>query len=334
MAEANRIEWIDRMRGLAILSVVVQHMTYSFGNEFIYHKLIGICNMGIFFFISGFILNETCKIKNLNDVFRFYLKKVIQLIVPLVVWGLIVKNYFFHIGEWRIISVNDVIALWKNPGLWFLLTLFGYMLYFGLYRYMLARKRSLLAVVFLSIAFWLGGGGILVVLWKQTGDFHLATLYLPYFVFGVLMSEFKKIDILKKQSVQTTSLLVTFLLTTLFVSGATSVLNIASKLLVTFSMIAIVFYLCSTFEWNKKVDGFVQLCGMNSLAIYCAHWSFTRLTIDKPCLPNNELIALSICVLAACITSYGCILLKKMIGKYPLFDCLLFGKMPQSKHEL
>lgn len=29
---SNRIAWIDRMRGLAILSVVVQHLTYYFDN--------------------------------------------------------------------------------------------------------------------------------------------------------------------------------------------------------------------------------------------------------------------------------------------------------------
>ena len=57
----QRLEWIDRMRGLAILSVVVQHLTYSFSNEFVYHKIIEISNMGLFFFISGYLMVITCK---------------------------------------------------------------------------------------------------------------------------------------------------------------------------------------------------------------------------------------------------------------------------------
>ena len=37
------------MCGLAILSVVIQHLTYSFQNEFVYYKIIGISNMGLSF---------------------------------------------------------------------------------------------------------------------------------------------------------------------------------------------------------------------------------------------------------------------------------------------
>lgn len=324
----NRIEWIDRMRGLAILSVVIQHMTYSFGNEFVYQKIIGISNMGIFFFISGFIINETCKIACLKDVVQFYLKKTVQLIVPLVFWCLIVRNYFFHLGEWHLLSVNDIINLWEKPKLWFLMTLFGYMLYFGLYRLLLNKKHNLGLRVSLSLGFWLSCEAVLALLWKQTGDFHLSTLYLPYFAFGVLISDLKKLDFLKRPLIQTLSLLVIFLLTTLFVSGATSAINVVAKLLVTFGMIAVVYFICTSFEWNKRIDGFVQLCGVNSLAIYCVHWNFTILTVGKPYLPNNELIALFICVVAACITSYCCIIFKKMICKYTVFDCLLFGKVP------
>lgn len=66
----QRLLWIDRMRGLAILSVVIQHLTYYYQNDFIYHKLIGISNMALFFFVSGYSgtkhrLYNSCK-KQLN----------------------------------------------------------------------------------------------------------------------------------------------------------------------------------------------------------------------------------------------------------------------------
>ena len=65
----ERIPWIDRMRGLAILSVVIQHLSYNYVNvgEFVFMKLIGISNMAVFFFISGYIWDQTARINNLNN---------------------------------------------------------------------------------------------------------------------------------------------------------------------------------------------------------------------------------------------------------------------------
>lgn len=91
----SRIEWIDRMRGLAILSVVIQHLTPNFCNEFVYYKLISISNMALFFFVSGYILNMTTKTETINDILLFLRKKTIQLLFPLIVYQLIVTQYFF-----------------------------------------------------------------------------------------------------------------------------------------------------------------------------------------------------------------------------------------------
>lgn len=146
----ERIHWVDRIRGLAMFSVVVQHMTYSYPETYVYHKTIAIGNMALFFFVSGFIANETTIIGNLRSLFRFLWKKTQQLAIPLLFWGLVVNHYFFA-SDYRMLTQQDILGQWKQPTLWFLLTLLGYMYYFGIYKW-------LMGLVYINKPGFLGGG--------------------------------------------------------------------------------------------------------------------------------------------------------------------------------
>lgn len=115
----NRIEWVDRMRGIAIISVVIQHLTmyFSYHDSLIYLKLIGACNMGVFFFVSGYIINKTSNINNIYSCFSFIKKKFLQLIIPLLFWG-ILTHYLFA-KDVYLISYEDLYSQWKEPHLWY-----------------------------------------------------------------------------------------------------------------------------------------------------------------------------------------------------------------------
>ena len=129
----NRIFWIDRMRGLAILSVVVQHLTGWLDNDFVYHKLIGVSKVAVFFFVSGYIIEQTARIDSVEDGVKFLKKKTLQLLLPLVVWQLVCNRYFFS-TDWTWWTMADVQNVFLHPCLWFLLTLYGYMYLFGGYK--------------------------------------------------------------------------------------------------------------------------------------------------------------------------------------------------------
>lgn len=129
----ERIAWIDRMRGIAIMSVVVQHLKGGLNNEFVYHKLIGISNMALFFFVSGYIIEQTSKIETIRDSIHFLKKKTYQLLLPFLVWQLICNRYFFS-TDWTLLSIADIQDVFLKPSLWFLLTLYGYMYLFVGYR--------------------------------------------------------------------------------------------------------------------------------------------------------------------------------------------------------
>lgn len=129
---SNRISWVDRMRGIAMFSVVVQHMTNSLPGDYMYHKFIAISNMAVFFFVSGFIVNQTAHIEGVKQATGFIWKKTKQLIIPMLVWGLVVNHYFFT-TDWHLLTLDDLVNEWNRPALWFLLTLFGFMLYYAVY---------------------------------------------------------------------------------------------------------------------------------------------------------------------------------------------------------
>lgn len=133
MSQSERLVWVDRMRGLAILSVVIQHLAYNFQNEFVYRNLIDISNMGVFFFVSGYILNKTTHMDGCRGTMNFLFKKTVQLMLPFLVWGLLVNRYFFQ-DSWTAITVLDIENEFFNPHLWFLLTLYGYCFLFAGYK--------------------------------------------------------------------------------------------------------------------------------------------------------------------------------------------------------
>lgn len=325
-----RIDWVDKMRGIAILSVVIQHMANFWGNDFHFHKVIGISNMAVFFFISGFIMSERTHIQSWNDYWKCLRKKTIQLMVPFWVWPLVVNRYCFN-AAWEPLTITDLISQWHKPTLWFLLTLYGFT-FIGLgYSFIKTRYADAqLKKYIMGGALFLFTVLILTILYKLTGDFSYALLYLPYYVLGIIISEGKILNLLSNKIVGTISLICIVLLTSFWASGQTSVTNILVKIVVSISMISILYVCCTAFQWNKKIDSFIKKCGIYSMAIYCSHWPFTRITIDKFMLPQNEMIGLVVTTCFAIIASCMCIYLKMLVERLPLLDLFLFGSQKKN----
>ena len=63
MSGSKRIEWLDYMKGVAILIVVVGHLAHNIGGKYMLFSPIIICEMPLFFFLSGInkILNDALK---------------------------------------------------------------------------------------------------------------------------------------------------------------------------------------------------------------------------------------------------------------------------------
>lgn len=282
--------------------------------------------MAVFFFISGYIIEKTSRIENTKDFFIFLKKKTIQLMLPFIMWQFIVRKFFF-VTDWQMLTWSDIMDGFIHPSLWFLLTLYGYMFAFAGFRIIanLEIKRlhnkwgGVKIIYFLFIEF------ALFLAWKLTGDFRLATLYLPYFSAGIFLSTFNKEKWLGNKIMGTISLLIISLCTCFWISGATSITNIILKIFVSFAVIQLTYIICQI-NWNIKQDDFVRQCGICSLSIYVIHWTFLPMTPYSPLLPQNELYGLIITTLLGIIIAYACILINQLIGLLPIMRLLLLGQ--------
>lgn len=319
-SKGGRIEWIDKMRGIAIFSVVVQHLSYNFLNsgDFSYLNLIALSNMGVFFFVSGYILEKSCKVNDWHTALQYTKKKFIQLMIPFFFWGF-ASRYIFANG-FESITYQDLYEQWRTPSLWYLLTLFGYIIPFSCYR-VLGSITLLKKTLFWGI--WCI---ILLGIWKVTGELKFATIYIPYFILGVFTSEYKKLEnLLPNKWIGFCSVCLILLLTGYFTSGAMSIYNIIIKVLVTTSTIVILYRICNT-DWNESINRFFTSCGKYSIAIYAIHWAFINISyVTNGIYTENELIPITLTVIIATIVSTICIYLKKLLDKFPAIDGLMFG---------
>lgn len=317
----KRLVWVDRMRGLAILSVVVQHLTFYFQNEFIFHKLIGISNMALFFFISGFILETTAKITTLKESALFLLKKSSQLLLPFAVWTFFADKYFFQ-TEWAALSADSILSEIINPHLWFLPTLFCFSILFTINKFSIKGGGGRF-----SILFWGFIAVTLLLIWYRWGILKMSALYIIYFAAGTILSQNKSVDkLFQNQILATLALAIIVLCLPFWQSGATSMINISTKIAISFSVILIIYNLCTRLTWSKWWDKFILECGKFSLAIYVSHWCFLHIFDTKPTIVQNELLVFIPIFGFAILICLTCILFKKIVQLFPAADFLLFGE--------
>lgn len=134
IANNQRIEYIDALRGFAMILVVFGHIHLRgyemvLGSSFVI-SMIAICNMPLFFFLSGFVSYKRQE-WIFRDTFRLSVKKISHLLIPFIIFS-IFKAAVEHDG------IMDVLADPMKNGYWFLPVLcWSYMVYYGLCWFML-----------------------------------------------------------------------------------------------------------------------------------------------------------------------------------------------------
>lgn len=137
----KRLDYIDEIRGIAILLVVVGHIIQFNGIsknnsvfEFIYSF-----HMPLFFAISGYITQKVTNITNTKQYITFLKKKFIALIIPLLTWSLVVNKLFLK-EKWNTLNWSDIQNVLISPGLWFLQVLFVILCFYGIFNWISSKK--------------------------------------------------------------------------------------------------------------------------------------------------------------------------------------------------
>lgn len=132
----ERIQWLDIVKGIAILGVVLQHtfqrlMTYYNLNDDVIlnylNRIVVSCNMELFFFISGvifFLQRERYQ----NNPKWFVKTRFIDLMIPYLILGPIIWFGKFALSSMvkNQVSVDDLLDMFVTPiaFMWFIYILF------------------------------------------------------------------------------------------------------------------------------------------------------------------------------------------------------------------
>lgn len=148
----DRIEWVDALKGLGIILVILGHSpTNPSLREYIFSF-----HIPLFFFISGFLFSL-----ERNPKFKVFIwKKFKTIIVPYVMFSLISILAVFLIGEYPIQINNTILELIVstrnkttiNNALWFLTTLFvlEVIYYLGL---KLVKRHWIMLILCLAVSY-------------------------------------------------------------------------------------------------------------------------------------------------------------------------------------
>lgn len=190
----KRIEYIDAMRGLAILLVVIGHMLlFSFHNsQCIYFTVLNAqMEIPLFLMISGFFMNKPLESWTGEKIFGVIKNKFI----PMVVAPIALMLLYDYISDYDI--KPSFFDSWKN-GYWFTISLFEFILvYFCLIGISkLFRLKDVWSDVFVVVAsIVIMYVGVLFIRYEKQYSFigllnlvHFTKFI--YFVFGVMCAKY------------------------------------------------------------------------------------------------------------------------------------------------
>ena len=193
----SRIHYIDRLKGFAILLVIMGHvygMAFDLTEEMVY-KVICSFHMPLFMFLSGLVASSGITAPYWDR--KKMVKKVRGLLLPLFVFGMCFTMTFAND------FCSGLIGFLESPnknGYWYLMTLAVF--YLSLYVFRLNVKCKWYVDVALAIVTW---GGYFV-LWKymaQRADYfcllNCGNFYL-FFILGAFCTKYGLTDWLMRKS--------------------------------------------------------------------------------------------------------------------------------------
>lgn len=257
----KRVDWIDCVKGLGILFVVLGHVYQC---NYI-HSWIYSFHMPMFFLLSGILLRKK---KSVGNYLTFIKTKIISLFIPFVVFRIILIAYWIIVERYfRPLDLGPI---------WFLLVLFLIEL-FILPLFVKSKKivLKITLLVLLIISFYVTG--LLDVYGVYFRWIRLTLLAAVWFALGVIIGEVQ----LKKHHWLIISLLsiVSFFMYTM--NGSVSIWSIKTNNFALYIFFGLVgsyglFFFC---RYLIKSNKFVQFLGRNTIVILALHEPIKRIIL-------------------------------------------------------
>lgn len=328
MENSKRIEWIDIMKGIGIVLVVIGHVvSVSVEEDRYIFQTIYLFHMPLFFYISGYTYKK-------SDIKVYTIKKTYQLLIPyfsLLILFLPVSIYIFP-HETDIFTSNTIseslikyfagrTILNRVTGvLWFLPVLyFTSVVYNIICKFFSFTLTNIIVIVFLILSYYNSLYYSSSYIWLPL-YFHLILATIPFFHIGHLFNKYSiKINIY-----------ILGILLLIPILGIIYSPNNINNIVDCFYGIPIFTFICSIimiiFVQNlsilisrlKVFTSFFSLLGRASLIIMAFHFIFI-LTAEKFISSNNIII-----IIISTISSLGIYYICK---KFTITRALFMGKM-------
>lgn len=296
----GRIEYIDALRGFAMIAVVFSHVgtfqLFGFDKVTPLQTLIQTFFLSLFFFVSGYVSNIGEKHTDEYSTGKQLLRKCKSLLIPTFIFGIIYVYLFLH---------TDIVFLIFNPakaGYWFPISL----LEMFAITYIITRlfayteietqkiDKSTIILVLLAIALYLAKLPMKTIpLLNTIGDItslHYTCYYYQFFILGYIFKRYPKIS----EFILGDSRLKAFILITFFVIWYIKTFHLSSAEILTdttwkvFSTIVdtaseycgllVVYCYFQTYQIQftstTRIGKFLQFIGRRTLDIYLLHYFF------------------------------------------------------------
>ena len=192
----NRNQFVDIMRGIAMLLVVLGHTmtgcTVDSQKSFLFN-IIWSLQMPLFILISGFVTKYSRQISDGKGLWKYVKRRTVAYMLPWAVWSFLVRGIIF--GEDGFLNVKHL--LWNmDSGYWFLATIWTISMIFGIASFIAERvsKENLLKKQTVLLGCYLVGMVLLVGIGAILGlsffAIKLTLYYMPFYYAGFLYGQF------------------------------------------------------------------------------------------------------------------------------------------------
>ena len=192
----NRNQFVDIMRGIAMLLVVLGHTmtgcTVDSQKSFLFN-IIWSLQMPLFILISGFVTKYGRPISDGKGLWKYVKRRTVAYMLPWAVWSFLVRGIIF--GEDGFLNVKNL--LWNmDSGYWFLATIWTISMIFGIASFIAERvsKENLLKKQTVLLGCYLVGMVLLVGIGAILGlsffAIKLTLYYMPFYYAGFLYGQF------------------------------------------------------------------------------------------------------------------------------------------------
>ncbi len=325
----HRINYIDRMKGMAILVVVLAHVflfSLDMGDSMIFKFCVSF-EMPLFMFVSGFVAYFQ---QNAIGGGKKLTKRFVSYLCPAFMFTYLLDLYSFLVLENRDMDMVSTLT----GGLWYLKAL----AIFVFLQAILLKCRNIwleLLVIVLAEAMFLVG-------WKTNPFLHQlfclehCFFFYPFFMIGYYFRRYNLVESLKSRNWIFTISVIGFICL-LNAHFETHALRFLSDRVVepVFAILAITYLFATREDKNSWMEGWLNKIGTRTLDIYMYHGSFIlgafscfnlKMLKQNEVITANPIIYIFIAFLITLVLVYISMAIGALVRKSSLLEKVIYGR--------